>query len=154
MVAAKIPSGIKRSCRYITRPGLSHKWLTRTQEGTVVLELKTLYRDGTTRVVMSPLEFLQRLAALVARPRLQLIRYHGVLAPNSTLRPKIVPSGRNHHTLPADDHKDEAPPSAQRRLSWARLLKRVFEIDMTACSKCGGPLTIIAAPSAGSGQAS
>jgi len=25
------------------------------------------------------------------------------------------------------------------------LLKRVFEIDMTACPKCGGPLTIIAA---------
>ena len=91
MVAAKIPSGIKRSCRYITRPGLSHKWLTRTQEGTVVLELKTLYRDGTTRVVMSPLEFLQRLAALVPRPRLHLIRFHGVLAPNSTSGPRSSP---------------------------------------------------------------
>ena len=100
---------------------------------------------------MAPLEFLQRLAALVPRPRLHLIRYHGVLAPNSTLRPQIVPSGANHHTVPAQDHIDETPPSAQRRLSWARLLKRVFEIDMTACSKCGGPLTIIAAPSAGSG---
>jgi hypothetical protein len=29
---------------------------------------------------MSPLEFLQRLAALVPRPRLHLIRFHGVLA--------------------------------------------------------------------------
>ena len=47
--------------------------------------------------------------------------------------------------LMARNHTDETPPSAQRPLSWARLLKRVFEIDMTACSKCGGPLTIIAA---------
>jgi hypothetical protein len=28
------------------------------------------YREGTTHIVMSPLEFIQRLAALVPRPRL------------------------------------------------------------------------------------
>ncbi|MGH8562643.1 MAG: hypothetical protein ACREXW_00605 [Gammaproteobacteria bacterium] len=28
---------------------------------------------------------------------------------------------------------------------WARLLKRVFEIDIEHCPQCGGPLTIIAA---------
>ena len=44
----------------------------------VVLTLKTPYRDGTTHLVMSPLEFMQRLAALVPRPRLHLIRFHGV----------------------------------------------------------------------------
>ena len=42
--------------------------------GQVVLKLKTLWRDGTTHLVMSPLEFMQRLAALVPRPRLHLIR--------------------------------------------------------------------------------
>jgi len=40
----------------------------------VVLRLKTPWRDGTTHIVMSPLEFMQRLAALVPRPRLHLIR--------------------------------------------------------------------------------
>ena len=35
---------------------------------------------------MSPLEFMQRLAALVPRPRLHLIRFHSVLAPNAKLR--------------------------------------------------------------------
>jgi hypothetical protein len=42
--------------------------------GQVVLKLKTAWRDGTTHLVMSPLEFMQRLAALVPRPRLHLIR--------------------------------------------------------------------------------
>ena len=46
----------------------------------------------TTHIVMSPLEFMQRLAALVPRPRLHLIRFHGVLAPNAKLRREIVPS--------------------------------------------------------------
>lgn len=44
----------------------------------VVLKLKSPYRDGTTHLVMTPLEFMQKLAALVPRPRLNLIRYHGV----------------------------------------------------------------------------
>jgi hypothetical protein len=60
----------------------------------VQLELKTPWRDGTTHLVMSPLEFMQRLAALVPRPRLHLIRFHGVLAPNAKLRPLVVPQGR------------------------------------------------------------
>ena len=46
------------------------------------------FKNGTTHVVMSPLEFMQRLAALVPRPRLHLIRFHGVLAPNAKLRLK------------------------------------------------------------------
>src|SRR5215470_16112939 len=39
-------------------------------------------------------------------------------------------------------------------MSWARLLKRVFDIDIERCPNCGSALKIIAAPSAGSGQAS
>ena len=31
------------------------------------------------------------------------------------------------------------------RLSWARLLKRVFEIDIEQCPQCGGTLKLIAA---------
>ncbi len=34
---------------------------------------------------------MQRLAALVPRPRLHLIRFHGVLAPHAKLRAAIVP---------------------------------------------------------------
>ena len=48
-----------------------------------MLQLKSTFKDGTTHIVMSPLEFMQRLAALVPRPRLHLIRFHGVLAPNA-----------------------------------------------------------------------
>jgi hypothetical protein len=38
-----------------------------------------------------PQEFMQRLAALVPRPRLDLIRFHGVLAPHAKLRPAVAP---------------------------------------------------------------
>jgi Putative transposase len=42
----------------------------RNAVGQVELKLKTPWRDGTTHLVMSPLMFMQRLAALVPRPML------------------------------------------------------------------------------------
>ena len=109
------------------------------------MQLKTPYRDGTTHLVMTPLEFLQRLAALVPRPRLHLIRFHGMLAPNAALRSQIVPGEADPATDTPDEHSDAPYASTQARMSWAQLLKRVFAIDMAACPQCGGPLTFIAA---------
>lgn len=65
---------LEQLCRYITRPALSDKRVQLNAAGQVELELKTPWRDGTTHLVMCPLEFMQRLAALVPRPRLHLVR--------------------------------------------------------------------------------
>ncbi len=88
---------------------------------------------------MSPLEFMQRLAALVSRPRLHLIRFHEVLAPHAKPRAAIVP-------IPAQTaHAADCAHAhgARARMSWARLLKRVYAIDAELC-RCGGKLKIIA----------
>ena len=112
-----------------------------------MLKLKTAWRDGTTHIVMSPLEFMQRLTALVPRPRLHLIRFHGVLAPNAKLRAMVVPHGPEQATGKSELTATEPGCAHGRpaRISWARLLKRVFEIDMEHCPTCGGQLKIIAA---------
>ncbi len=89
--AADDRQALEQLSRYITRPALANERVQTNAAGQVVLKLKTPWRDGTTHLVMSPLEFMQRLAALVPRPRLQLIRFHGVLAPNAKLRALAVP---------------------------------------------------------------
>ncbi|MBA2592687.1 MAG: transposase [Pseudomonadota bacterium] len=76
----------------------------------MVLTLKTPYREGTTHIVMSPLEFIHRLAALVPRPRLHLIRFHGVLAPNAKLRPDIIPNLPANANTPSADHAEVLLP--------------------------------------------
>ena len=90
---------------------------------------------------------MQRLAALVPLPRLHLIRFHGVLAPNAKLREQVVPQEPEAPAQEAKPAECEATCVHHRpmRLSWARLLKRVFEIDMEHCPNCGGELKIIAA---------
>jgi hypothetical protein len=136
---------LEQLCRYIARPAIANERLAVNPAGQVVLTLKTPYRDGTTQIVMEPLEFMQRLAALVPRPRLHLIRFHGVLAPNAKLRSAIVPSASTEANTTPLDPVETAQSSASARISWARLLKRVFDIDLEHCPNCGGALTIIAA---------
>ena len=106
----------------------------------MVYELKTPYRDGTTHIVMSPLEWMQRLVALVPRPRMHLIRYQGVLAPNAKWRSHIVPAAPIPDSNAADSADEEKKTG--HYIHWARLLKRVFGLDLEHCPSCGGPLKI------------
>jgi hypothetical protein len=119
---------LEQLCRYITRPALANERVQTNAAGQVVLKLKTPWRDGTTHLVMSPLEFMQRLAALVPRPRLHLIRFHGVLAPNAKLRAQVIPPEPEASAQEAKPAECDASCAHHRpvRLSWAKLLKRVL----------------------------
>ena len=57
---------LEQLCGYITRPALANERVRTNAAGQLVLKLKTPWRDGTAHWVMSPLEIMQRLAALVA----------------------------------------------------------------------------------------
>jgi hypothetical protein len=48
------------------------------------------WADGTTHLVLDPVEFLSRLAVLVPRPQINLVLYHGVLGPRAAWRSEIV----------------------------------------------------------------
>ena len=60
---------LEQLCRYITRPALANERVQCNAAGQVVLKHKTPWRDCIRHLAMSPLEFMQRLAALVPRPR-------------------------------------------------------------------------------------
>ena len=124
--------GIEQLARYITRPAISNERLSVNQVGNVVLKLKTPWRNGTTHIVPTPMEFMQRLGALVPRPRLHLIRFHGVLAPNAKLRSKVV-SVSPQLTVTGEGDCQHAR-GAPMRMTWARLLKRVFDIGVERCA--------------------
>lgn len=128
-------SRLERLCRYITRPPIATKRLSVDTRGRVVYRYKHPFRDGSTHVVLEPLDFIARLAALVPRPRLNLTRFHGVFAPNFKHRERIVPQ-RSRRTIESD--KPTAP------MSWMQRLKRVFAIDIETCPECGGKLRVIA----------
>ncbi len=109
-------------------------------------ELKTPYSDGTTHVIFEPVDFMARLAALVPKPRVNLTRYHGVFAPNSSHRARVTPAkrGKGNQTKAPYEPQDQTPTERRAAMTWAQRLKRVFNIDIETCSKCGGAVKVIA----------
>lgn len=63
---------LERLGRYMSRPPVATERMALTSSGHVRYQLKTPYRDGTTHVVIEPLDFMARLAALVPPPRMHL----------------------------------------------------------------------------------
>jgi hypothetical protein len=138
---------LERLCRYVSRPPVAVDRIALTSSGQVRYTLKTPYRDGTTHIVLEPLDFMARLAALVPPPRMHLTRFHGVFAPHSKLRAAVTPAGRGMGApKPSDAATDLDNPPTPRHvaMSWARRLKRVFGIEIDTCTRCGGALKIIA----------
>ena len=113
---------LEKLCRHIARPAIANERLSTNDRGQVIYRFKQPFRDGSTHVVLDPLDFIARPAALVPRPRLNLTRFHGVFAPNCKHRESVVPKREPRHEKP---DKPLAP------MTWMRRLKRVFAFDIS-----------------------
>lgn len=159
-VGANDRDGLEHLCRYLARLPIANDRLQELPDGRLALRFKQAWRDGTTHIVFTPQELIEKPIPLIPRPRCHLVRYHGILGPAAKDRDKVVP------TPPAPSAPDAASteaPSADRvdtggsrdiditkiprvsRLPWAVLLKRVFMTDALTCPKCQGRMKILAA---------
>jgi hypothetical protein len=108
------------------------------------------WADGTRHLIFEPLTLLEKLAALTPRPRINLVLYHGMLAPHAAWRARVIAYGAPRVEAPvaapaslgANDEPTAAPPT--RHWAWAHLMRRAFGIDVLACPRCGGRLRLIA----------
>ncbi len=110
--------------------------------------------DGQTVLRLTPLEFIERLAALIPPPRRHRHRYHGVLAPNSPLRAAVT--ARAGKPISAPNEPTDTRPSPPGRTAhdttrrcpsaylWAVLLARIYECFPLTCRQCGAPMGLIA----------
>ena len=117
-------------------------------DGTAVLELRRRWTDGTTHLVVDPVELLERLAALTPRPRINLILYHGVLAPRAAWRRAVVPFREDAQgpqgCVTCEGNSDRTSPPRFPNRTWADLMRRSFGFDVLACPRCAGRLKLVA----------
>ena len=72
---------------------------------------------------------MARFAALVPKPRANLTRFHGALAPNSKQRIYVTPAkrGKGSNTQDLKSKKNAEPPvNEHKEMTWAQRLKGVF----------------------------
>lgn len=139
-------AGRERLARYALRPPFCESQLSETSDGRIAFEVSGSKRQRRRHLVLEPVRLLRRLCWLIPPPRTHVVVYHGVLASGSSLRSEVVPKlvvKLSPATLP---DVSLAPVQATTRLSWSKLLARVWSIDVETCPRCGAqPMRPIAA---------
>jgi hypothetical protein len=92
-VPARDRKRLERLARYCGRPPIATDRLSQLDDGRLCYRLKHRWRDGTTHIVLDPVDLLERLATFVPSPRSHTVRYHGILAPCAGWRDHVVPQG-------------------------------------------------------------
>jgi hypothetical protein len=180
--------GVEKLCQYLLRPPLSQARLEILPDGQICLTLARPWRDGTQALLFTPVELLEKLAALIPRPHVNLLIHHGALASHARARPHIIALVVPLEPVPSAVHDPAGPITAvpvttapvtaapataastaraasrgapsppgdtvdapvvervatRRYWAWADLMRRVFALDVLACSTCGGRLRFIA----------
>jgi hypothetical protein len=162
--------GLERLLRYCARPAFALERLREIDAEHLVYESLKPGPGGSISLMLTPLELIERLAALIPPPRRHRHRYYGVLAPNARLRGQVialagVPDGTPAATATesiaataapsvtpgrSSEGTEEAPGEAEAilrraaRYAWALLLARIYEVFPLVCPRCGGGMRIIA----------
>jgi hypothetical protein len=132
--------------RYLARPPIANERLRQIDDGQLELRLKRRWRDGPTALHYTPGELIERLVAIVPRPRAHVVRYHGVFAPAFAARSQIVPDAEAASIRAGARCPPGAePPVARERFPWASLIWRVFLEDVLSCGRCAGRMRVAAA---------
>ena len=166
-------AALERLLRYCARPPFSMERLRK--EGSKLVYRCAKQRSEPTsdkrgakadELHLTPLELIDRIAALVPPPRTHRHRYFGVLAPNSPLRAAVTALAQPAASQPATVEtaqpgagvpgvaapgnaatptpEPEARPKRAAHYLWAVLIARIYEAFPLLCPMCGGQMRIIA----------
>ena len=140
---------LERLCRYMARPPLCAQRLELQDDGKIRYSFRAPWKDGTRAVVLTPLDFITRLCALVWPPRFHAVHYQGAFAGGSAVRQDIVPGRpeppKTQIPLIPGTAVEPPPAAPPTRHPWSQLLKRVFQADVSRCPVlgCGGDMKIV-----------
>jgi len=144
-------AGLERLLRYCSRPPFALGRLESIDAHRLLYRLPKPRPDGCTVVTLTPLELIQHLAALIPPPRAHRHRYHGVLAPNASLRAAVTalaPAASDCNAATPEKRTEESAVEAlwrsPARYLWAMLLARLYEATPLLCPICQTDMRIVA----------
>jgi len=128
---------IAHLARYATRPPLAQQRVRKRDEGTYLLDTPPDPATGATQLALEPLELIHRLTQQIAYAnRSRLLFREAVEADDGG---GAGGPGMDH----AADAEDESEFASARRKSWARLLRKVLEVDPLLCPQCQVEMKIV-----------
>jgi hypothetical protein len=145
-VRVKDRQGAARLGRYMIRCPLALKRLSWNEDTAQVGYTARPTRrvgPGPTAASWDVLEFIARVVDHIPEPSQQMTRYWGFYA--NAARGKRHKAQEEAGASPKRAREDPVEAfTRQARLSWAKLIRRVYEIDPLLCPFCGGQMKILA----------
>jgi len=136
-------------------PSVEHSGIPETSANLQHLEETLGANDGRSSIM----EAVDGVCGYIMRPPISLermawdgageVRYYGWYSNVSRGRRRKAEaengnSGGGDARVPSRAEKAESRDTRAMRRSWARLIKRIYEVDPSACPSCGGEMKIIA----------
>jgi len=140
-------AGLERLLRYCARPPFALEHLHTLDAEHLLYHNPKPRSDSPRDLVLTPLELIDKIAALIPPPRAHRHRYYGVLAPNSPLRAAVTamaPLPVVVQPLAVATTADAPPHRAASHYLWAMLLARIYETLPLVCPLCQSQMRIIA----------
>ena len=141
-------AGLERLLRYCARPPSALEHLHPLDAEHLIYHNPKPRTDSPRDLVLTPLELIGRIAALVPPPRAHRHRYYGVLAPNQPMRAAVTALAPMPVIMPppvaAVNSEDPPPRRAASHYLWAMLLARIYEALPLVCPVCQTQMRIIA----------
>jgi len=137
---------MERMARYMLRPPLCLGRMSYAEGADeVVYRRKTSNGQPGREERFDALDFLARVISQIQEPKLQAMQHLGHYSNVSRGRRR---KGKEAALTPSHprDQEDDGLTVAQRRTrrrAWARLVRRVYEVDPLRCPSCGGEMRII-----------
>ena len=130
---------------YIARGPVAEDRLEILENGMVKVTFKKPWNNGQTGILLTQLEFIEKISALIPPPRSHLVRWAGVFSPNYKCRKDIVLKPSIKKAFQFGEDREDGDEGSLKNSSWAINLARTFKIDVSKCNSCGGELRVIAA---------
>jgi Putative transposase/Transposase zinc-binding domain len=142
-------AGLERLLRYCARPPFALAHLHTLDAENLVYHNPKPRSDSPRDLVLTPLELIDKIAALIPPPRAHRHRYYGVFAPNSPMRAAVtalapMPVVAPLPVVATETETDSPPHRAASHYLWAMLLARIYETLPLVCPVCQSPMRIIA----------
>jgi len=150
-IAAEDTQARERTASYLLHAPFSLERMSfEKTEGTIIYQGKCQFGHHAVRlnqgfIEFTPLDFLAAVTSFIPDKGQQLVRYYGFYSNvKRGLRVKISFTPAPELLSPTKDPDDENSSfRKQCKANWARLIRKVYEVDPLVCPKCGTVMSII-----------
>ena len=148
VVPPEEPDRLERLARYVVRAPFLQDGAQPTPRGQVLLPTPPDPRTGAEELALDPLDWVHALTTQIPEPGSHLVRYFGAYSCRTRGARRLggaAPERGAPGELPGHPlDSDEDPPFTKaRKASWARLLRRLLEVEPLVCARCGSALRVV-----------